>query len=223
MPSGKRIMPTVGGAASAARLVRIEQPISLHAQGLVRGVLAYVAHHGLDWTVIFARIGAVASSTCDGLIGGWFDHDLANLLARGVACVSLKHNRDGLPCIVADDQAMGRLAADTLLSRGYASLAAYANRTTETSYYFARREAFAAHLRARGHRAEVLRPLDGSATQDQQRQHLVEWIRARPGPVALFVPMERVALWLVGECRASSLVIGRDVAVLGTGSSLAGS
>ncbi len=203
------------------RIIAVCQPLESSAQGLVRGTVAYARQHALDWQVVYdPGMQHAVRPRVDGLVGGLDDTRILDLQAQGIACVSLKHNREGLPCVISDDVAIGRKAAEFLLERGYQSISTYLNRVVNRPHYEVRRKAFIDHLQTRARSCDQFQPLAGDASQEVQRRHLGEWMRSRSGPVAMFIPMERAAMWFLSECLAVGLVLGRDYAVVGCQSTL---
>jgi len=124
-----------------------------------------------------------------------------------------------VPRVGIDDTAVGRMAADHLLERGFTRLAAVGL----TSARFARRRcaAFEHAVRAAGH--DPLPPpvqlfaqweSDAKAAARQQAT-FAKWIDQAGGPVGLFVTSDVLAVRYLDACLQLGVRVPDDVAVLG--------
>jgi LacI family transcriptional regulator len=159
----------------------------------------------------------------DGVICCSFRNELfAELLEKRVPAVNVWQVRDGpaLPYVGVDDGAVGRLAAEYFMQRGFRHFA-YAG-SYDHSYSDARWRGFRAALVAAGHDCAVLRPSVNEEVRDTPssvwlhvRETVSRWIATLPTPVAILAAEDICAVEVSEACAACGLQVPGDVAVLG--------
>jgi LacI family transcriptional regulator len=108
--------------------------------------------------------------------------------------------RSTLPSVIADNAAIGRLAAEHFLACGFERFAFVGG---DTLFSRERREGFAACLEEEGFSCET--------RGDRPRG----WWQELPTPLAVLAENDGVAVRLVSECLAAGRAVPEDVAVLG--------
>ena len=122
---------------------------------------------------------------------------------RPIVNVSSALPPGNLPSVSSDDVAVGRLAADYFLKRGYRSFVFVAQ--DSRAFVNLRHQGFAARLAEAGHRCD--RAGDESA--------IAVLLSAGEKPIAVMGANDRAALAALDACRSAGLKVPEDVAVLG--------
>lgn len=146
------------------------------------------------------------------------------LIERRIPSVELgvdRFPRTPIPVIETDDEAIGALAADHFLQRGYREFAVLDNsgleRFRRRSQGFQRRLA-RENLRVHGDFPSK----SGEDPYDMNflPENIDEWLVKLPKPAAIFCVNDPVAALLVERCRELGIVVPEDVAVLGVDNSI---
>jgi LacI family transcriptional regulator len=128
----------------------------------------------------------------------------------------------GIPRIMMDQAAIGRLAAEHLLSRGYKSFAFYG--VEEAYYSTARESAFTAALARDGF--SVSRYISPSVRGDSHHpwddgiDNLCRWISTLPSPVGIFATSDSRARMIADACRIVKREVPKDVGIIGVDNDL---
>lgn len=126
----------------------------------------------------------------------------------------------GVPNIVSDDVAIGRMAADYLLGRGFQHFA-YCG--FGDLYFWSRQRgrSFCERVRTAGHEAhyyESEQHLPASRRSwAREPQALIEWLRALPKPVGLMACNDDRSQYVLEACKLAGLHVPEQVAILGMG------
>lgn len=187
---------------------------------VVRGVLAY-KEHAAHWQLAsrsdlpFEPTERIDPTAIDGIIGSFSAVGSADpFVAAGIAVVntSNRHADLPLPRVGADDQAIGRMAGEHLLERGFARYA-----------FFPELGAWFSDQRLAGFR-EVIEE-DAGLTCDvfdrsehrgtEYRTPSHDWLANLPKPIAIFGATDNRARWLIDVATDLGLGVPDDVAVLG--------
>lgn len=146
------------------------------------------------------------------------------LIERGIPSVELgvdRFPRSPIPVIETDDEAIGAMAAEHFLQRGYREFAVFDNsgleRFTRRIRGFQRRLA-RENLRVRAHSGSKSGedPYDLNSLPEKTD----EWLVNLPKPVALFCVNDPAGALVVERCRELGIVVPEDVAVLGVDNSI---
>lgn len=124
--------------------------------------------------------------------------------------------RSSVPRVMTDHRAVGRLAAEHLLERGFRRLAYYGTRGV--GYSALRAEGFQRIARKAGVPCAVLQapPVrDPRATWRQRVGPLEQWLRGLEFPVGLMAMHDYRARVVMDECRLLGLDVPKEVAVIG--------
>jgi len=211
--------------------VAIAYPVAVPWMALfVRGVADYADRHG-GWNFTTSPPTLVGSDELalgieslqgwpgDGVIASIGSHREAQLARRlGLPVVNLAATLQnvGLPRVMVDHYAMGRLAAEHLLDRGLRRLA-YCG--LEGRWYSQLRcEGFTRRAEQAGVPCDVFQapPPAGRRQNWQDRMApLVGWLEALRRPVGLLAVHDYRARIIVDECRRRGLRIPHDIAVMG--------
>jgi LacI family transcriptional regulator len=156
----------------------------------------------------------------DGVICRKTTPQLAEMLRKaGVPLVDLNDCCEpvGAPRIEADHRAIGRLAADHLLERGFRQFAfcGFGDQRFSTE----RREGFVARLAERGHGCGDVweSPWVGPAARAWEREQaeIAKWVSSLPKPVGLMACSDARGQHVLDACQRVDLAVPEGVAVIG--------
>jgi len=187
-----------------------------------RGVARYAREH--RWH-LFAEPAATSQIPVgwngDGVITALnYRQDLVDFILSvksPIVDVSLVRAEIGLPRVLGDNEAIGRLAAEHLLDRGFRSFAWFALFDDPVSAE--RRHGFASRLAAAGYRPkefvwERARGRRKSAWA-ARRQWLIRSLHQLQRPLAVFAYNDHVAANVIDACLDADLRVPEEVAVVG--------
>jgi LacI family transcriptional regulator len=119
------------------------------------------------------------------------------------------HDRFDLPTVISDNLAIGRMAAEHLIARGYRHLGVF---MLDPMWYASRRcEGFEKTAHEAGRKVGVFRAAVGSAWHGA----LKSWLQAGPRPMAVFAANDVLACEVVNAALRLGMRIPEDIAVLG--------
>jgi LacI family transcriptional regulator len=121
-----------------------------------------------------------------------------------------------LPAIRSDDHAIGRLACEHLLERGFRSLAFCG--FTGHDWSQRRREGFGAALGQRGELCGVYEsPWDGphGRPREEEQEAIGRWLRKLPNPLGVLACNDVRGQQVLDGCQRVNLVVPEEVAVIG--------
>jgi LacI family transcriptional regulator len=150
------------------------------------------------------------------------------VLASKIPAVVVGHSRTeipGLVNVVTDSTAIGRLAAEHLLDRGFRHFGYcgfFAQTGIErTPWSQQRGESFKARLTEAGFDADFFEPPTSRAPGrsrlpwTSERQHLVRWLKSLRKPVGILACNDDRGEQLIEACRAAQIPVPDKVAVIG--------
>jgi LacI family transcriptional regulator len=192
------------------RFAYLVDPEITYYRRVLRGIIHFARIHG-DLEIRVERaasektFGVMDKAGCDGLILGTRleRHPLARKLRTPAVSVSNTYPNLRAPKIVSDDVAIGRLAAEHLLDRGYRNLAYWGHGPV---YSIQRFEGFTAAARVRGVKVVQCTELVGS---------LGAWLRRQSRPLGLFASTDSMGVQAISACRHQGYDVPQDVAVIG--------
>ncbi len=216
------------GAGKKTRRVFVVATVSVQSgRNLVSGVFNHLESGDRDWLIdLFQDGNAVTPEAVRAAAAKGLDGFLVSLPCSEEAYVAIAET--GLPCVIVhgrgvgshfdrmrfvvnDGEAIGRKAAEHLLSAGdFASFAFYGGSAPEY-WAFPRLKGFAAALRAKGYAVEVFH---------ESGAKLRDWLRALPRPAAIFASYDPLAAEVIAEARKVGLSVPRHIAVVGVDDSL---
>ncbi|MEN6405602.1 MAG: DNA-binding transcriptional regulator [Thermoguttaceae bacterium] len=200
-------------------------------RGVLRGIGRYVQAHG-RWKVYHTerKLSEAAPQWLrawqgDGVIARIENQALAAQLRQlQIPMVNLfeRGDMDDVPAVLADNQAIARLAADHLVERGLKNFAYCGLPGLDPSGD--RGGPFAAYLAGLGHTVHVFDPpgrrrsMSISASEDYELRRedtLGPWLCALPKPVGLMACNDLRAHQVLMACDENHLAVPEEVAVLG--------
>ena len=191
---------------------------------IVLGIARYANAHG-RWTLQMARQGFAPPSQS----GGDADGIIAlgslgrSAEAAGVPVVRLSGGvpEPSCPSVFPDNRAIGRLAAEHFLERGFRHFAYYGD---ETYFSQQRRDGFARAVarsgQPQGSGGQVaylpvkVQPADTNEWLAQQSD-VATWLTERPRPLGLLCFTDPCARLAIAACQVAGLDVPEEVAVLG--------
>jgi LacI family transcriptional regulator len=195
-------------------------------RGCARGIASYARvnaswiFHAID--LIPAQVPLLARKSLSGVIGVLVDDVLGEAvcsLSVPVVNVAKLHSRMDLPRVDHDDVAIGRLAAQHLLDRGFRSFG-FAGLPV-LPYSLDRERGFVETVRAAACDVSVLRlvtqkeALRNASGWPDEDSHVGEWIARLPKPCGVMICSDWHG-WKVAEvCRDLGLRVPEDIALIG--------
>jgi LacI family transcriptional regulator len=136
----------------------------------------------------------------------------------GIPAVNISGRLETLqfPSVLPDDRAIGAMAGQHFMERGYRHFA-YVG-IGEYAFSNRRGDAFVSTVRTADNVSHVARHdihFGPNWTVDRQQEQMKAWIRSLPVPVAVFTANDRLASYVLDACRQCDLRVPEDVAVLG--------
>ena len=183
-----------------------------YGRGVLRGIARYLREHG-PWSIFLEQreLGAALPDWIgrwdgDGIITRSDDPRLARTGLPTVGLFDRVAGRPGLPMIVNDNVAVGRLAARHLVDRGFRRLA----------YYGVRGEHWSEE-RLRGVRELGAVPVhvSGGRRWEEEQERLRRWLASLPKPLGLVAANDIHGLRALDACRRGGLAVPEEVAVVG--------
>lgn len=210
---------------ASRRTIALVYSFSLgYCRGTLRGITAFAADRP-DWELVPV---APERSTRelrrlrpDGIIAHLFDRELARNLGRlGVPLISTCGliSTAGVPRVLADDLAVGRLAAVHLLERGLRSFASVGHRAQEASQRRALgfRGALAERgLDARAWWVPASRVFDPHGIAPQVDAAAVSFLAALPRPLGVACANDVIARQLLERLHSARIAVPEAMAVTG--------
>ena len=195
-----------------------------YERALLKGIAHYSQMHG-PW--IFVHEGPFwekhsrkdlldRMKSADGIImrEGPFMKEILNLRIPAIVSNYATEDIPGLPNIISDHVAIGRLAAEHLLERGFRQFAFCGY--PELFWSNQRCEGFTQRIKKAGFEWTDYRP------PKTIRQHwknelpfMMEWLKELPKPVGLFTCVDERSQQVAEACKKSALRIPDEVAILG--------
>jgi LacI family transcriptional regulator len=222
----------VGRAASTRRGIRhvaLAFPMdSTHLHQVVHGITEFAARQQRwAFTTFPEPLGETLAQI------GWRGHGVITAMTRsqdvraaselGLPCVNISGALwdDSFPRVNIDNLAVGRLAAEHLLARGFRRFACYAVRGVR--YSDERERGFLQRLRQAkvpGEIATLRRSAAELVTEREELDALTDWLARLEHPVALFAVTDERARMVLDACEALGRRVPDQVAVIGVDNDL---
>jgi len=214
--------PAKAGAEKTPSVLLFIETSREFGRGLLYGIARYSRLHG-PWRV-YRRSAGLDSSLPewrDLKIDGAIVRDVnmaSNLAGSGLPLIFAQHNQESyapFPAIITDSAAIGAMAAEHFLDRGFEHFA-YCG-LDEFVWSRLRAHHFGQRLEQAGLRADVYRQPKARAKRAwKSEQNLIaDWLRSLPKPVALLCCNDDRALQVIEACKLAELYVPDQVAVLG--------
>ena len=197
-----------------------------YCRSVTSGIIHFIEEHQVDWVIHDAPsdvrvLPNLLDWQPDGIIVHLFDQQLAHeLSALHIPMISTTETlkRTRIPIVDVDNHAVGELAANFFLRKGYRNFGYYGSSIARFSQK--RRQAFETTLQAKGFALSCLEanflPRPPFATPwDEIDLPLQEWLISLAKPVAILASNDLPARILCEVCRQLNLKIPKDVAILG--------
>jgi LacI family transcriptional regulator len=198
-----------------------------YGRGLLRGIARYASSHG-PWLVRmepeFYRFSRRQSgqwmkqSQTDGVIAHVADIQVIESITHlGVPAViaGIREPAANAHVVTTDDEAIGQMAVDYFLDRGFRRLA-YCG-LDDMHWSVRRGEAFVRQAAQAGCEVRVYEP-PGSRrwrTDEAERPALADWLRSLPKPTALLACNDDRGKQVLAACKVAGLEVPDDIAILG--------
>lgn len=205
-------------------LILIQTATEWH-RNLVEGIATYVSKHG-PWHVhieprgLYEKLVIPRGWRGNGIIAR-FDHAQLGeqVRALGLPAVNVSWSQNApreVPCVIADEQAAGRLAADHYLENAFEHFA-YVGPVDRPDYQedlLAR--AYQSRLAEKGYDASIYHPTAprSSLSWHGRITHLSAWLSRQPRPLAVFTWSDAHSRELVEACGEGGLKVPEDVAII---------
>jgi LacI family transcriptional regulator len=197
----------------------------VYGRHLLRGIIRYLRSHQ-PWSVFFelreleaAPPGWLKDWRGDGILCRPTSPQLAELFRRKrIPVVNLNdvHADLGLPLIESDQTAIGKLAAEHLLERGFRHFGFCG--FSGHAWSAKRREGFAARLVEAGCDCAVYESLWGGPNAhpwEQEQGQIGQWLKAMPRPAGVMACNDMRGQHVLDACQRVHLGVPEEVAVIG--------
>jgi LacI family transcriptional regulator len=184
-----------------------------YGRGVITGIVAYTRANP-HWTIAAEPVWSFGSApdieqmNCDGLIVQIFNQTLADkVLSRGIPTVnvsSILPDQPPLPTVLPDHTAIGKMAADYLLSLGLRELA----------YCWPGEFGFGT-VRMDSFRNRVVEKKANFHECNTSAQDLGQWLVSLPKPVGVFGCTDDLGRLVINAALSNGLRVPDQVAVLG--------
>lgn len=194
-------------------------------KGILLGIARYVREHG-PWAIYrqpSERLEVMPSWLSrwegDGIIGRILNRQAAELVrSTGLPFVDIcgAVRAPDIPLVHGDDLAVGVLAAEHLLERGFRQFGYYG--APGEIWSDQRLEGFERTIAAAGGRCELYQPpriVSGPSAWDEAEEHLAQWLRRLPKPVAVMGANDDLGERILGAARRVGIRVPDELAVIG--------
>jgi len=193
-----------------------------HARGVLRGALRFArtdrpvklltSLHGFHGPMPFGHV------RIDGVLGMLFDDTLDERLhGLGVPVVNVSSSRADAewPRVTPDDVAVGRMAAEHLLERGFRAFGFFTNE--RLGWSADRERGFVDAVEGAGFDCRVFRPDRPLPPERVVPVGLHEWIDSLPRPIGVFCGDEYLAWTFIGTAQDVGAQVPEQMAVVAVG------
>ena len=200
---------------------------SIHyGRQILRGVTRYLRSHQ-SWSVFLEQRELWTAPPAwlrkwrgDGVICRKTTPEFAEMLSKaGVPLVDLNDCRPpmGAPRIESDHRAIGQLAADHLLERGFAHLA-FCGFGDDEAFSKGRREGFVSRAAERGQSCSVWEsPWNNphGPGWEREQERLAKWLESLPVPLGLMACSDMRGQHVLDACQRLNRAVPEEIAVVG--------
>jgi LacI family transcriptional regulator len=214
--------------AAQPHVALIVETSTVFGRQVLRGVGIYLRENG-PWSVYIEQRSIydpappwLKNWRGDGIISRAAYPELAQLvLHTGIPAIDLQEQvlGLGLPRIVNDNRAIGRMAAEHLLERGFTHFGFIGH--PGIAWSEGRFEGFEAAVCAAGHTVDRYRGAARTLPRYHQRSwekevdDVAAWLRALPKPAGVMACNDFRAVQLLDACRRARVAVPEEVAVIG--------
>ena len=220
-------MPGVANMPDARKVVLLINPSREYTRGLLNGIAKYARLHG-SWTFyrpleyreprFRQRLPLVLKVLQpDGILMREPPH-ADEIIKMGVPVLSFPYTRETIPGIanvVTDHSAVGEMAAEHLLERGFRQFA-YCG-FDDWWWSRRRREGFSQRVRKAGFHVQAYRlpQAKSKRTWSKELPIIADWLKKLPKPVGLMASNDDRAELVIEACKTTGLSVPDEVAVVG--------
>jgi LacI family transcriptional regulator len=194
--------------------------------GIVRGITRYSHAYG-SWDFLtnngtpLVEIYNLRGWKGDGVIAQIREKGILYQAVRAlripVVNVSDADMNLGLPTVIADNMAIGRLAAAHFLERGFRHFAFF-TRMRDRAYSGTRAKGFREATQKAGYECSIHdydRPSPQTGSLENEVPGMLRWIRSLPKPLAILACTDRLGQFVVQSCVGHGIPVPDEVAVVG--------
>ncbi len=187
--------------------------VAAYGRGVIRGIMSFCRSHP-NWMITvepqwsFGTLPDINEWEADGLIVQTFSRDFEDrVLKRGLPATNVSNlllGRDRIPTVIPDDLAVGRMAAEYLISLGF----------RELGYCWSGDSAYG-QLRLQSFRE---RAKESGVTVHEcgdRRQDLGKWLTGLPKPAGVLGSNDDWAHRVLNAARRSGIKVPDEMAVMG--------
>lgn len=196
-----------------------------YGREVLRGVLRYSRSHG-PWKLLASLHGSRwpipwDRLSFDGVIGSLWDPELdrrLQALAKPVVNVSAARSEQPFPAVWSDNMAIGAMAADDLLRRGFRHFGWLSD--PAQGWTPDRGRGFIAAVEAAGYACDVFHAQRPDAADDSPLSAysgMHAWVQSLPKPIGVFCGDEYQAWTFIGTCQDVGVEVPEHVAVIAAG------
>jgi LacI family transcriptional regulator len=224
-------MRKISRSRSTPRVALLIESSRSYGRELLMGIAKYVRVHG-PWSIEFEE-GDPAEHfpkwfgrwNWDGIIARVSTPEIAEVISRsGVPVVDLSASlpEAGFPRIRSDEEAVGRMAADHLLERGFKNFAFCGFNGNDWSDL--RRSSFVRRTSDAGFECQVfqdrgpsqsLTMVDDEGLGERHERELMDWLQSLPKPCGIMACNDARGRQILTCCREVSVAVPDEVAVIG--------
>ena len=212
------------------RVAVIVETSTLFGRRLMFGIAQYV-RETRPWSIHFNERSAVEGSPTwiaswrgDGIITRVATPEIREAIqANSIPVVDLNEQLGGLgiPMITNDHAAVGRMAANHLLERGFERFAFVG--FSGHNFSDGRRDSFSQTVRARGYACTVYpdRPIKvqllNSGIWQTETDDIAQWVASLPKPIGIMACTDFRGVQLLNACRQANVAVPEQAAVVAVG------
>lgn len=211
--------------AARYRVALIIETSSIYGRQLLEGVIKYIRSHD-DWSVFLEQRDLSSEPprwlnhwNGDGILSRATTPQLAEAVAsKKMPLVELTDRREdlGFAHVWSDDAAIGQLAAEHLLERGFRHLAfcgftgeAWSERRQAAFSHSVEKKLGATEVYNSNWLGKIARPWE------EEQEHLIKWIQQLPKPVGIFACNDARGQQILNACLDHEFSVPEEVAVIG--------
>ncbi|MGD9126756.1 MAG: DNA-binding transcriptional regulator [Planctomycetia bacterium] len=195
-----------------------------HQVRILRGIKTFAEQQG-NWAFTFSpeqfggSIEAFQNWPGDGILANITTRREARIAGElGIPVVNLSGvlRKAGLPRVMVDQEAMGRMVADHLLERGFRHFGYFGVQRVWTGQQ--RKRGFLQRIKEAGGEYSILEtPSSPRSLRSAQEwlKPLDEWLQSLPLPVGIMASIDLRAAMIIDSCARLGLRVPSDVAVVG--------
>ena len=217
--------------AKIPKVILLIENSRTYGRGILQGIVRYSRLYG-PWsfymepefymeptgTVKEVSLSNLKALGADGIIMR-DTRNLEEILTVGLPTIiatAIKEKVPGLPCILTDDEAIGKVAAEHMLDRGFRQLA-YCGFGHMPPWCQRRRSGFSERVSEAGYKAYIYKPpkSPGEYSWEKEQEYIGQWLKKLPKPVGLMVSNDDRGRHVTEACKITGLNIPEEIAIIG--------